>query len=93
MSDIYGTNITINQLATIPSALATTTQFAVQTTVAAAVTYQASATAVGALVFGVQTTATTVGAAGVSPALPSTPLGYMAVTVGGVAVKIPFYTA
>jgi len=39
------------------------------------------------------TTASTVGAAGGASALPATPLGYLNINVGGVAAKIPYYTA
>ena len=40
-----------------------------------------------------QTVATTVGAAGTSPALPSTPSGYLAISINGTAYKMPFFTA
>lgn len=38
------------------------------------------------------TTQTTVGAAGGASALPATPLGYLTITINGVAVAIPYYT-
>jgi hypothetical protein len=39
------------------------------------------------------TTSATVGAAGAAAALPATPLGYVEINVGGVAAKIPYYSA
>lgn len=37
------------------------------------------------------TTGTTVGAAGTASALPALPVGYVAITIGGVAYKMPYY--
>ena len=37
------------------------------------------------------TTGTTVGATGTASALPAQPVGYVAITIGGVAYKMPYY--
>lgn len=37
------------------------------------------------------TTGTTVGATGTASALPALPVGYVAITIGGVAYKMPYY--
>lgn len=44
------------------------------------------------LAFG-STTSTTVGAAGGASALPATPLGYLIANLGGLPIKIPYYSA
>lgn len=48
--------------------------------------------AAGQVGFG-NTTATTVGAAGGASALPATPVGYLAISVGGTNYKIPYYNS
>lgn len=91
-----GANVTINDLtAATATQLATTTNFVVET--AAGLTLSATpnvaAPALLSFPFAItgQTTATTVGAAGTVPALPSSPLGYLTTAINGVACKIPFY--
>lgn len=93
-----GNNVTINDLATSHAASVPGGDALLVWSATGSSSYQALATQMAAAVYSVsvtltnQTTATTVGAAGVVTALPSAPLGYLVVSVNGTSVKLPYYT-
>lgn len=92
-----GGNVTIVQFASTTAPVAGDSFAAYKATASATVRFLA--TQIVAYVFSTdiaytnQTVATTVGAAGTSPALPSTPSGYLAISINGTAYKMPFFTA
>lgn len=74
-TNLTATNVTANNAVTAATATVT----------GAAPTVSAGQLGIGS------GTATTVGAAGAAAALPTAPVGYLIVNIGGVAQKIPYY--
>ena len=92
-----GGNVTIVQFASTTAPVAGDSFAAYKATASATIRFLA--TQLVSYVFSTdvvltnQTIATTVGAAGTSPALPSSPSGYLALSINGTSYKVPFFTA
>ena len=92
-----GGNVTIVQFASTTAPVAGDSWAAYKATASATIRFLS--TQMVAYVFSTdmtmtnQTIATTVGAAGTSPALPSTPSGYLVLSINGTSYKTPLFTA